>query len=474
MTEWEATMSDQGIALMAHLMRRAGFGAPRDEIEARAATGYEATVEELLNTEAQEPLNRIEMMRYHPWSWRPGTIQGMGASEWLHDMINTKRPLEEKMTLFWHGIFATGVSKVDHYDDVMDMIVKFRQFGMGDFRKLLVEMAKDPAMIYWLDNYENHADAVNENFGRELLELFSMGVGNYTEVDVRECSRAFTGWTIQPKLPRGPIGRHDWFFDYREEDHDDTEKTFLGHTGNLNGEDILRIISEDPACARFIARHLYNFFVADEAQVPAWSVTPPRDPEAVDLLANTLMESGYDMRATLRVLFNSDFFKNARFARLKNPTEVVVGTLRMVGGAEFPAPGIGELSRQTGYMGQDLLNPPSVEGWHTGAEWINSGSLMRRVNFTAELVGDVSRPGIKDLVTRLKASNGHNPQEVVDSCLDLMGPLEVNKESRDELISFLSEAGSFSWDTPDQIETSTKRVSELLQLIVSLREYQYA
>ena len=115
-------MSDQDIALMAHLMRRAGFGATRDELEARVANGYEATVEELLNTEEQEELDRNEMMRFHPWAWRPGTLPGMGAAEWLHDLVNTKRPLEEKMSLFWHGIFATGVSKVDHYDDVMDMI----------------------------------------------------------------------------------------------------------------------------------------------------------------------------------------------------------------------------------------------------------------------------------------------------------------------------------------------------------------
>ena len=335
-------MADQDIALMAHLMRRAGFGATREELEARSAKGYEATVEELLHTEEHGPLDRLEMMRYHPWTWRPGTLPGMGAAEWLHDMINTQRPLEEKIALFWHQVFATGVSKVDHYDDVMDMIVKFREKGMGDYRELLLEMAKDPAMIYWLDNCENHSTAVNENWGRELLELFSMGVGNYTEVDVRECSRAFTGWSILPKLPRGPIGRHDWFFEYREEDHDDGEKTFLGETGNFNGEDIIRIICEQPATALFIARHLYNFFVADEAQVPAWAVTPPVDPEAVDLLADTLVESGYDIRSTLRVLFNSDFFKNARFARLKSPAEVVVGTLRLVGGAEFPAPGIGD------------------------------------------------------------------------------------------------------------------------------------
>jgi len=467
-------MSDQDIALMAHLMRRAGFGATRDELEARVAKGYEATVEELLSSEEQDELDRNEMMRFHPWAWRPGTLPGMGAAEWLHDLVNTKRPLEEKMSLFWHGIFATGVSKVDHYFDVMEMIFKFRQKGLGDFRELLLEMAKDPALIYWLDNNDNHADAVNENWGRELLELFSMGVGNYTEDDVRDCSRAFTGWTVEPKLPRGPIGRHDWFFEYREEDHDDTDKTFLGHTGNHNGEDIIRYISEDPACARFIARHLYNFFVADEAQVPAWSVTPPRDPEAVDLLANTLMNNGYDMRTTLRVLFNSDFFKNSRYERLKNPTEVVVGTLRMVGGAEFPGPGIGDLSRQPSYMGQDLLNPPSVEGWHTGAEWINSGSLMRRVNFTAELVGDVSRPGIRNMVDRLIAKGDTSTEAVVAGCLDLMGPLEVNPGTMVELNGFVSEGGDFSWKSAADIEKSTVRVSELLQLIVSLREYQYA
>ena len=467
-------MADHDIALMSHLLRRAGFGATREELEVRAAKGYEATVEELLNPVKQDLVDRDEMMRYHPWAWRPGTLPGMGAAEWLHDMVNTENPLEEKMALFWHQVFATGVSKVDHYDDVMDMIVKFREKGMGDFRELLLNMAQDPAMIYWLDNCDNHASAVNENWGRELLELFSMGVGNYTEVDVRECSRAFTGWTIQPKLPRGPIGRHDWFFQFKEEDHDDGEKTFLGETGNLNGDDIIRIISEQPATAQFIARHLYNFFVADEAQVPAWAVTPPLDPEAIDLLTDTLIETNYDIRSTLRVLFNSDFFKNARFARLKNPTEVVVGTLRLVGGAEFPAPGIGDLSRQPSYMGQDLLNPPSVEGWHTGAEWINSGSLMRRVNFTADLVGDVDRPGIKLLVERLQSQGDTSVEKVVDGCLDLMGPLEVQPESRVELIQFVGERGEFAWGDAQQTEESKTRISELLQLIVSLREYQYA
>ena len=467
-------MAENDIALMAHLMRRAGFGAAREELEKRAVKGYEATVEELLHPEEQPPVNRFEMMRYHPWTWRPGTLPGMGAAEWLHDMINTPRPLEEKMALFWHHVFAVGVSKVDHYDEIMDMVFMFREKGMGDYRALLAAIARDPAMIYWLDNCENHADAVNENWGRELLELFSMGVGSYTEVDVRECSRAFTGWTIIPKLPRFPIGRYDWEFEYRPDDHDEGEKTFLGETGNLNGDDIINIVCHQPATAEFVARHLYNFFVADEAQVPAWAVTPPVDPQAIELLSTTFVESNYDIRSVLRVLFNSDFFKNARFAKIKSPAEVVVGTLRLVGGSEFPAPGIGDLSRQPSYMGQDLMNPPSVEGWHTGAEWINSGSLARRINFTAKLVGDVNRPGTQAIVNRLRTLGNISPNQLVDACLDLMGPLEVTPESRRELLDFAEEEGQVAWDTEQETESSIQRVGELLQLIVALREYQYA
>ena len=467
-------MANEDIALMAHLMRRAGFGATRDELEARVAKGYEATVEELLHPEEQVPVSKLDLQRYHDGVWKPATLAGMGAAEWMFFLLNTKRPLEEKMTLFWHQVFATGVAKVDHYDEMMDQTEMFREMGMGNYRDLLLAVAKNPAMIFWLDNNENHKNAVNENWGRELLELFSMGVGNYTEVDVRECSRAFTGWTIAHKVPRYPMGRFDWHFEYNETDHDNTEKTFLGETGNFNGDDIIAIVCRHPATGQFVARHLYNFFVADEAQVPAWQVTPPLDPKAIDLLADTFTKSGYDLKPVLRVLFNSEFFKNARFARLKSPAEVIVGTLRLVGGAEFPAPGIGEQARQSAYMGQDLLNPPSVEGWHTGAEWINSGSLMRRVNYTADLIGDVTRPGIQSIIARLKAQGTQSPQQVVGSCLDLLGPLEVNPESLVELTGFVSERGEFSWDSAEASQASTERVGELLQLIVSLREYQYA
>ena len=193
----------EDLALMAHLLRRAGFGSTQEELEYYTAKGYEATVEELVNPPDNLPAgNSALLLRYQPGVLLPGGQPFVGVYTWLFNMLTTKRPLEEKITLFWHHVFATGNSKVDNCDQMLEQVVMLRKHGMGNYRDLLVEVAKNPAMIYWLDNNENHRDSVNENWGRELLELFSMGVSNYTEVDVREASRAFTGWTIQPKLPR--------------------------------------------------------------------------------------------------------------------------------------------------------------------------------------------------------------------------------------------------------------------------------
>ena len=465
-------MHNDDLSLMAHLMRRAGFGASRDEIEARVAAGYEATVEDLLRPEAHEPVDVYRFLRYYPFQWKPGTAGGIGQSGWVWRMINTRAPLQEKLCLFWHQIFATGVSKVDHYDEIMDMIDIFREHGLGKYRDLLLEVSRNPAMLFWLDNHENHATAINENWGRELLELFTMGVGNYTEEDVYECSRAFTGWTMTPKLPRFHMGRWDWYFEYRPDDHDNGEKTFLGHTGNFNGEDIIDIALAQPATARFIARHLYSFFVADEVQVPAWQVTPPRDPVAVEIIANALAESDFDITHTLRVIFNSDFFKEARFTKVKNPTEVVIGALRMVGGIEHAGPDVLEYSNHITYMGQELLNPPSVEGWHSGVEWINSGTLMKRANFVADMVGQADRPGVKAIIERVRAGES-SPKSTVDTCLELLGPMVVADETRAELIGHTEAGGDFAWDDANEAD-SARRVSELLQLIVSTREFQFA
>jgi uncharacterized protein (DUF1800 family) len=274
--------------------------------------------------------------------------------------------------------------------------------------------------------------------------------------------------------PRNYYSRFDWSFEFQEEDHDQGEKTFLGETGNFDGGDIIDIICRQPATAEFIARHLYNFFVADEPQVPAWSVTPPNDLEAIKLLAKTFSESNYDIREVLRVLFLSDFFKNARFTKIKSPAEVVVGTLRLVGQDKLPGPGIGDLSKQAGYMGQELLNPPSVEGWHTGVEWINSGSLMKRINFVADMLGDTSRPGVQKIIGRLQAQGNLDPEELVDRCLELVGPVKAGASTLKQLVEHVAQRGELTWNNDDDAEASTARVGELLQLIASVKEYQYS
>ena len=461
----------EDLAQMAHLMRRAGFGATREELERRAATGYEATVEELIDPPDDMPAgNMALLLRYMPVCLIPGGVPEPGQSNWMYNMITTQRPLEEKMALFWHHIFATGNSKVDNCDQMLEQLVMFRKYGMGNYRDMLVALSQNPAMIFWLDNNENHRDAVNENWGRELLELFSMGVSNYTEVDVREASRAFTGWTIQPKLPRQPFGRFPWRFQYLGADHDDTEKTFLGHTGNFDGDDIIDIIVKEPATARFICRHLYNFFVADDVQVPAWTIEPAPDEDALELMTNAFEESGYEIKAVLRVIFNSDFFKNARYAKIKSPAEVVASTLKLVGSYQTPEPTLPDVGPQSGYMGQALLDPPSVEGWYTGSEWINSGSLLARINFVADRVANTSLPGVKSIIGDMKAAGVTTPDQLLDASLEHMGYLELGEETRQQLMDHAKGGGDLDWSNQEAAGT---RIGEMLALVGATTEYQF-
>ena len=470
-------MANNDIQLMAHLMRRAGFGAPYEELEARAAKGYEATVEELLradeNLDWEEDLARRHMIGGHLGNAMP-EIQGY----WMQRMISTTRPLREKMTLFWHTILCSGDSKIDHPETMDTHIDMVRENALGRYPDLLVALSRNPGMIIYLDNRYSHKDSINENYGRELLELFSMGVGNYTEDDIKMAARAFTGWTLAPAMSSAlPYQRHAFKFQYDPEDHDDGEKVFLGQRGRFNGDDIINIIARQPATARFIARHLYDFFVADEVQVPAWQTTPPRDPAAVNVLADAYLQSNYDIRSVLRVLFNSGFFKDESvwYARVKSPVEVVVGTMRLVGDHLTPAPGIESLVGEAGGMGQILLNPPSVEGWHGGKEWINSGALVNRVNFVANRVGDLSLPGVQRIVARLGDNTEPiSPSDFVDSCLELMGSMRVEEDTRHALIAHVERGGPLGRDTEEERTSFGSKVGELLQLIASSREYQFA
>ena len=462
------------IALMAHLMRRAGFGASFDELERRAAVGYEATVEELLHPERQPELAMDLLERYNSgWSDMSNLIENQAY--WVCRMVNSPRPLEEKICLLWHGVFCVGESKCSNAHQIMSQLDKFRRHGLGRFRDLLILLATDPAMIYYLDNQMSHKLSINENWGRELLELFSMGVGmdghaNYSEDDVKACAGAFTGWTIGNAIPRYPWGRFDNQFFYNSDDHDDSEKTFLGETGRWNGEDAIDIICRQPATGRFIARHLYNFFVADEPQVPAWQNTPPHDPPAIRVLEDEYFQSGGDIRSMLRVLFNSDFFKESPFAQIKSPAEAVAGTLRLVGDYTGMKPGLHDISPSVRYMGQNLLNPPTVEGWHTGPEWIDSGTLVERVNFAAAQVGNTRLPGVRAIIDRL-ASEGKTmtPERLLYGCLDMLGCYELPRETRIQLVEHVRSNGTLYTGAED----FAPRVAQMLQLIVSCQEYQF-
>ncbi len=466
--------TDKDIALMAHLMRRAGFGAQHQELEARAAKGYAATVEELLHPEEHPHGMDLDLAERYFTEWSHFT---RGVPEYFtFRMINSKSQLEEKMVLFWHGVLCSTHSKLNNYATLYNQIELFREFGMGSFKDLLIEISRNPAMVYFLDNCLSHKGAINETYGRELLELFSMGVGmggefNYTEDDVKECSRAFTGWTIANNVPAQPYGLYPAKFVYNPDDHDEGEKTFLGRTGNFGGEDIVEIICQQPATARFLSRHLYNHFVADDAQVPAWMETPPRDPDAIKMLEDEYFRSNYDIRSMLRVLFHSDAFKNARFAKIKGPVETVVGTMRLIGDWSEPKPGFEPIFDEMKHMGQELLNPPSVEGWHTGKEWIDGGTLVQRINFTADRVGDPTYPGIQEIVDTL-ASEGPaiSAEGLVDGCLRMLGHYELADETRQMLVDHVSKSGELRTDS----DAFSHQVCQMLQMIVATKEYLYA
>ncbi|MDE2937781.1 MAG: DUF1800 domain-containing protein [Chloroflexota bacterium] len=467
-------MAGNDVALMAHLMRRAGFGASYDELERRAAAGYEATVEELLNP-GNQPRLEMDVLERRFVDWREMNALEVNQAFWTYAMINTQRPLEEKIALFWHGIFCTGNSKCEHGRQIKLQIDMFREHGLGSFRDLLLGLSSDPSMIFYLDNCMSHKDAINENWGRELLELFSMGVGmdgeaNYSEDDVKECARAFTGWTITNAIPRYPYGRYEAGFIYNPADHDEENKTFLGETGNFNGDDIVDLIARQPATARFISRHMYNFFVADDVQVPAWQNTPPRDMETIKMLEDEYFRSGFNIGSMLRVLFNSDAFKNARFTKVKSPAEAVIGTMRVVKDFTSPRPGLNNLAANIRYMGQDLMNPPTVEGWHTGGEWIDSGTLVERINFAADQVGNLDLPGVQDMVARVGSQGAATAEQVVDRCLELLGAYELADDTREQLIAHVGRGGDL---VPGSAEFS-QRVGQTLQLIVSTQEYQFA
>ena len=457
-------------AEIAHIMRRAGFGATPSELDTLTAEKtYEEIVDDLVNPERFPEIDSSYVERYYG-----GEPVAVYVGKWLYQIVNTERPLEEKMALFLHHVYPVAWGKSEHGPSIFAQIDMFRRVGLTDFKTILLELSKDPAMIFWLDNNENHKDEINENYGRELLELFSMGIGAYTEDDVKSASRAFTGWTFRQPLSLYPMGHHQAVFEYRPDDHDGGEKTFLGHTGNLNGEDIIDIIVKQPATARFMCRHLYNFFVEDEPQVPSWSIEAPRDEEAIEQLSKVFLESKGNMRAVLKELFSSDFFKKSiDKKKVKSPAELVAGLLKQTGEFRTPKPGLDAFAAATSVMGQNLLNPPTVEGWHTGHEWIDSGTLSERVNFAEKQFKDDSMPGIQEILQRAGTLD-EDPAELVTRCLDLMGGVRVSDKTHHSLVEYAKELKTLSKGAGAAGDEKRVNVLDLLQMVVSTVDYQFA
>lgn len=402
--------SDWGPEQAAHLLERAGFGGTPVEIRRLAAMTPSDAVNLLIRGEAQaddlpafeesgfwDPsLTQFPVSRPAATELAERTGQAMGvrvkpggarplqpvtsrffywlrattletrrvAFWWLDRMVRSKHPLEEKMTLFWHGHFATTEEKLRDYRKIKQQVDTLRHSALGSFRHLLTAIAKDPAMLVFLDATHNVKGAPNENFGREVMELFTMGVGNYTEDDIREAARAFTGWT-----------NDDLAFAFDATRHDDGAKRFLGQTGTFDGDDILRIILLQAQTATYIATKLYRFFVRTEVE-----------PDFAQSLGALLRDNDYEIAPFLTTLFLSqDFYSAASVAtHIKSPTELVISTYRKLGLGSLP--GVPDPYSVGRTLGQVLLYPPTVAGWGEGRAWITPGLLFERGNFARDVL----------------------------------------------------------------------------------------
>ncbi len=404
------TASQWNADAAAHLLERAGFGGTPEEIAALAALGPQQAVAALVhydpanpqlpafehsgifdegldpfppsrpattelareNGEAlgikvkpggNRPLQPI-VNKFFYWLRASSLETNRVAYWWADRMVATEQPLQEKLALFWHGHFAVNEGKVRDYRKLLQQLELFHAHGNGSFRELMVAVAQDPAMLAFLDAGVNVKGAPNENFAREIMELFTMGVGNYSEQDIREAARAFTGWNFS-----------GLDFVVNEAQHDGGEKQFLGHRGNFDGVEIIDIIMDQPVTAEYMAAKLYRFFVRQQ-------ISPALQTE----LGNVLRDADYDIASFLETLFLSrDFYSIASVGtHIKSPVELAVSTYRKLGLDD--APGVPDFNRATGALGQTLLRPPTVAGWGEGQSWITPGLLLERGNFARDVL----------------------------------------------------------------------------------------
>jgi hypothetical protein len=395
-------------ARVAHLHRRAGFAAPWWVLERDARDGLDASVERLLEGEPATADGRPaasfdalldRMARQLADSASLTRLQGI----WLYRMIFSAHPLRERMTLFWHNHFATSNTKVENAGLMQRQNDLFRSHALGSFPALLAAVGKDPAMLIWLDSRANRKARPNENYAREVMELFTLGRGHYSERDVQEAARAFTGWFVQRDRFREIAGQHD-----------DGEKTILGRSGRFDGDDIPAILLDQPACATFLCTKLVRHFLTE---------TDPIPPELVAPLADEFRESGYQARVPLRTILRSALFhdRSMRRRRVKCPVEFAVGTIRAL---EILRPTVqaDALAEACARMGQSLYVPPSVAGWEWGPAWANSTTMLNRTNL---ILGLLSRDDVPlgrrcDPLALARKYDASTPERGAEFLIDLL------------------------------------------------------
>jgi hypothetical protein len=468
---WRPSAADSwGAKWAAHLYRRAAFGPRREDLLEAERVGPEGTLDLLLRgrphaEEVLETLNDIGRVAAE----RDDGGDQIG-SWWLYGMLHGGHPLREKLTLFWHNHFATSIVKVQSPMLMWRQNCLLRTHALGTFGPFLQAISRDPAMLVWLDSNSNLKGRPNENYARELMELFSLGVGHYSERDIREAARAFTGWHTDGER-----------FTFHPHFHDHGSKTFLGRTGTWNGDDVVRIVLEQPAAARFLVRKLYQFLIS-ESDVPPDSLLEP--------LCDLLRKSDYDIAGLVRTMLASQHFysEHAFRRRIKSPVEYVVEAVQATYGpygdhdANYPPLPQQALVGWLGAMGQRLFAPPNVKGWPGGRSWLNTSTVLERDNFAAALsmgtlwgvspAGPQQKPGKEAARSpafepvRLLHDGIRRPEEVVRVLLDLYVPGDVPSEARAKLVAFVAQGNSAG--------SRAGRLREAVQAILTMAEYQLA
>jgi uncharacterized protein (DUF1800 family) len=459
---WQPAAGDpRGRKWAAHLYRRAGFGASRDDLVKAEKRGHEATLDLLLLGSPRADLDTLidTGKRYAAQEDGGDKIRDW----WIYCMLHGEHPLREKLTLFWHNHFATSIAKVRRSELMFRQNCLLRECALGKFGPFLQQMSRDPAMLLWLDSNSNVKGKPNENYAREVMELFSLGVGNYTEKDIREAARAFTGWHTDGKA-----------FRFKSDLHDSGEKIFFKKAGHWDGGDVVKIILEQPAAARFLVAKLYTNFVSE---------SPP--PEGLlEPLADQFRKSDYDVAALMKTMLSSNWFfsKHAFRKRIKSPVEFVLGAAKAVyrrGDENHPLPHRALTPRITA-MAQTLFAPPNVKGWPGGKAWLNTSTMLERNNFAAKLAsGSLWDPkdsafavaeGVPpakalDPARLIEEEDASRPGEIVRALLDLHVPGGIRSDAQAKLVAFVADG------RPIGIELD-RRVRETVHLILTMPEYQ--